>query len=515
MKKLGQANSNTKTCMISCILTCLVFVLISGGLAYSRVNGCSVEAAIPMLTITVFFVLAVLSFWVGKYGQDISEKTIIYVIVWGIAIRLFYVALTQGHYFQNDIGSFEEDNLGHLGYIYYIFSNNSLPDVVPQMSYQFYHPPFYYMISALVSKIYILCGGQIELVDEALQYASVAYSGIVLIYLNKILQHIDISLIGRFIAMALITFLPYSVMMSGALNNDLLMYMLSVMCVYYFLKWYDTLKYPYIIATAVCIGLAMMTKISAALLVPGMTIVMVMKLWQQRKKVKNILLQFGSFGVIALPIGLWFPLYNYFKYDTPLGFVPRMADTFDQFIGQYSKWQRLFDFNGALDSIVLSWSGSNGYIDYNIWVSLLKFAVTGEGYNVYLNIVLSVVAYIVFYMTLFIMFGIIIGMFVFLFGDKRNIHIKILFFTTIWVSMLSYLKFCLSYTHVCTMHIRYVMLAYYMGCILAGGGVETIWNRLQVENKKTAKILMISIHCFIWLYMIMVSLLYLNLEFVL
>ncbi len=515
MKKFGRTDADSKIYYISCIIMCLAFGLILIGLDFTRENGGLIANSILVLTIIFGLALALLCFFICRSQHGISEKTIIYIIIWGILLRLFYVALTQGHYFQNDIGSFEKDNLGHLGYIYYIFSNNSLPKVVPQMSYQFYHPPFYYMMSALFTKLFVFFGGQIEQADEFLQYVSVAYSGITLIYLNKILKHIKIDNDGRFVAMALVTFLPYSVMMSGALNNDLLMYMLSVMCVYYFLKWYDTPKYNYAIITAFCIGLAMMTKISAALLVPGMVLVILLKLWQERKQIKNILLQLGSFGAIALPIGLWFPLYNYFKYDTPLGFVPRMSDTFDQYIGQYSKWQRLFDFNGAWDSIVLSWSGNNGYIDYNIWVSLLKFAVTGEGYNVYLNSVLSFVAHITFYMTLFAIIGIIIGMLIFLLLNKNNRHIKILFFVTVIISMISYLKFCLAYTHVCTMHIRYVMLAYYMGCVLAGGGFETILSRLQNKKLRIVKVLKISMHCFLWFYMIIVSLLYLNLELVL
>lgn len=444
-----------------------------------------------------------------------AEIIILGIIVCGLLLRAFYIILTQGHYFQNDIGALQEGNLGHLGYIYYIWDNGKLPDVDPMISYQFYHPPLHYMISAVFLKIFTIFGGNIAQGDEALQFLSLFYSGVLLVYLNKISVHMKLSLTGRYVAMAFAAFLPFSVMMSGALNNDLLMVTLSVMCIYYILRWYEKTDFINIILAAVCLGCAMMTKISAVLLAPGIAVLMLMKTWKNFDQIKKVLLQLLCFGIISVPLGMWFPILKHVKYGTPFGFIPAMAETSEQFIGQYSKWQRLFDFKGGFESITLSWSRNETYMDHNIWTSLLKFAVTGEGYNVGANRVIETVAHISFYMTLVLLISMVITAVAYVIFVKQPCHIKIFYAITIVISMASYVSFCFRYPHICTMHIRYVMTILYMGMLMFGGAFSFIEEKKERLSGKAVKIIkgcMIGIMTF---YMLITCLLYVNLEMLL
>lgn len=496
------------------IWLCLASVLFFGFLAvmihsfrpgeelfYGIVNGLT-------LVIAVLLGLAIM----GKQG--ITEQTISYVIFCGILLRLFYIILTQGHYFQNDIGALQEGNIGHLGYVYYIWDNGKLPDVDPMISYQFYHPPLHYIIAAAFLKVFTLFGGDIAQGDEALQFLSVFYSSVLLVYLNKLSKHMKLSITGRYVAMIFAAFLPFSVMMSGALNNDLLMVTLSVMCVYYILQWYEKTDYKNIILAAVCLGCAMMTKISAALLAPGIAVIFLMKTWKDYDEIKKVLLQLLSFGLISVPLGMWFPVVKYIKYDTPFGFIPAMPDTAEQFIGQYSKWQRLFDFKGGFDSITLSWTRSETYMDHNIWVSLLKYAVTGEGYNVESNRI-ALVANISFYLTLVLLVVMVVAAILYVIFVKNSWHIKILYAVSILVSMASYISFCFRYPHICTMHIRYVMTALYIGILMFGGTVSLTDANNRKLSAKTSKIMNCVIVAVITLYMLITCLLYVNLEMLL
>lgn len=463
--------------------------------------------------ITVSVVIMIMAFFLPSLKKNgITERTVFYIFFLGIVIRLFYVIVAPAHLYQNDVGRLEENNFGHLGYIYYIFANNELPDYTPHLYGQYYHPPFYHIVTSCILKIIMAFGVDIADADEVLQFASVVYSGIIMLYLDKISKLMKMTLNGRFIVASLVAFLPYNVMMSGALNNDLMMYMLSIMGLYYILHWYKGFEYKDIIIAAFCIGFAMMTKISAVLLAPGMVIVIIWKCWQERAKIIQGLGQAILFLLISVPLGVWVPLYNHIKYETPFDFVPRLSDESRQYIGQYSVWERLFDFNGAFDTIILSWSKSEEYMDHNIWISLIKYAVTGEGYNIDSNPVINIVAHISFYLTLILFVLLVIVVFLFVCSRKNDLHIKIMYAVSIVLIMGSYIKFCFSHPHICTMNIRYIMSVFFMMVLAMGGFISSLCSK-ETNRSKWIGSLIKGIHIYCFIYMITTVLLFINLAF--
>lgn len=53
--------------------------------------------------------------------------------------------------------------------------------------------------------------------------------------------------------------------------------------------------------------------------------------------------QFAIFGVVCVPLGLWWQVYNFILYQMPLSYVPMLSLKDAQYIGDYSIWERLFD----------------------------------------------------------------------------------------------------------------------------------------------------------------------------
>ena len=208
----------------------------------------------------------------------------------------------------------------------------------------------------------------------------------------------------------------------------------------------------------VCIGYAMMTKISGALAAPAMAFLMLYKAWKDRKQWMRYLKQFLCFGAVAFPLGLWYPLRQLVRYEMPLGYVPRIPETDGQFIGMYSKWQRFFDFENAFDWLSLRWNNT-AEIDYNIPVSLVKFAVFGEGNFYFINQVLMDTGTVLFWMTLVFMVLAAAAYILWIFMGKQAVPIKVFVSLTLAANLYSYVKFNLAYPYVCTMHIRYIMAA--------------------------------------------------------
>ena len=65
---------------------------------------------------------------------------------------------------------------------------------------------------------------------------------------------------------------------------------------------------------------------------------------------------------------------------------------------------------------------------------------------------------------------------------------KVFMFTGAAVTLYSYLKFCIKYTHVCTMNVRYVLTAVYLSMLVLGVSISGIQERLAEKNAMTGRI---------------------------
>ena len=80
------------------------------------------------------------------------------------------------------------------------------------------------------------------------------------------------------------------------------------------------------------------------------------------------------------------------------------------------------------------------------------------------------------------------------------------------VSLYSYVKFCIKYTHVCTMNVRYIMGAVYAGCLVIAAVSAGLQKRAAEKSEKGGRIcrgIMIAVSLF---YGVAVMVLKLGLE---
>ena len=454
----------------SMLIVWLLTLIWSGGIV--RQNYGDFKVYVGAATIGVGLVTLAVFLFAGYRYRNITEDSILVLMMAALAMRMFYVVMTQAHIYQNDIGVLWSPLGGHLGYVRYLLDNGALPDFDPTTRHQFYQPPLHYIITALWVKLHTLMGVRIEAADEKIQVLSLFYSMASMGVLNKIGIRLKISSRGRLVALSLIAFLPYDIMMSAAINNDLLMVLFMLLCIYFTVKWYQESGMVNILLMGICIGCAMMTKISGVLIAPGVAIIMLVKAWKGRHEWKKYLGQFAVFGLAAFPLGLWYPLKCLIQYRVPLGYVPNMGTDSSQFIGMYTGARRLFEVGDQLVELCLHWDHYAPYIDYNIPISLVKYAVFGEGAYYLVNDTVKAIGTWTFYFTAVLLIAVALLCVVCLIRRKLAWIYKISFAAMILMIMGSYVKFCYMYPHVCTMHIRYVMVAVYLAFVGAGAALD-------------------------------------------
>ncbi|MDE6167784.1 MAG: glycosyltransferase family 39 protein [Acetatifactor sp.] len=368
-----------------------------------------------------------------------------------------------------------------MGYVYYLYSQGRLPDVNPMEFYQLYQPPLHYAVCALLLKIFRIFGCDLNEAQEMLQVPAALCGTFTLFFINRIGIRLRVSPLGRGIALGLASFLPLSILLGGALNNDGLMTLLVVMALYYTLVWYEYPGIGKIAVMAVCIGCAMMTKLSGVLAAPAMAALMLQKAWKDRIRWKVYLKQFLCFGVIAFPLGLWYSLLRFWQFGMPLGFVPRLAEDAGQFIGMHMTWDRLFDFKNAFQSLSLGWVNTER-ADYNIPVSMVKYAVFGEGDFYRINPVLTAAGTVLFWFVLVL--GILTGaaLVIWFFQKRNTVMEKVFLGLVIAVNFYSYLRFCFDYPFVCTMNIRYIIGAVYLAFLVLGAVAAQAADRIRQKS---------------------------------
>lgn len=478
--RVRKAETDCRRCAVLCSIMGLFTLALMQGTSWVRSQETITDETLAWGTLSVFIVLLT---WCGLcifFEKGITENTVTMVIFAGFLMKLYYVVMTQGHLLQNDIEKLADCG-GHLGYVYYIYTTHSVPLGNPIGGYQFYQPPLYYVITAIWLKIYALLGVDPAQWDEALQMLPVFYTTAILVFLNKIGIRLRYSPLGRCVTLGLAAFLPYSIYLGGALNNDPLTTLFMVMCVYFTIKWYQEPQLKTIIAMAVCIGCAMMTKLSGAMIAPAMAVVMLWKAWQNRQQWKDWVKQFACFGLIAFPLGLWHPVHCWIDFDMPIGYVPAIPLDDVQYIGMYTKWNRFQDFRRAVEYLATRW-GPPPDVDYNIPVSLVKFSVFNELHYYDSNQMTYLLGTILFWATA-VLFVLFVAAFVgWLFMRDHKMIYKVFFGAGSFVILYGYVKFCLAYPFVCTMNVRYVMTALYIGMLVLGATVSGVQDKLAGKS---------------------------------
>lgn len=436
-------------------------------------------------------VAAVLLIYLAFTGKLSDKAFVLIIFALGFAVRLAYVLYTDISVRQHDVGNFDME-IGHCGYIRYIYQNFNLPDFDVRNYWQFYHPPFHHIIAALWMRVQTTLGINYYVAGENVQILTLFYSSICMVLSYKIFRQLGLKGIGLVCAVAIVAFCPTFYIMAGSVNNDILSIAFMLAAILNTLYWYKNPTFPRIMAVSLCVGLGMMTKLSVWMVAPAIAFVFIYVFIKNIKDFKKYLVQFVCFGVVCAPLALWWQVRNLLKFGVPLTYVPALSIESDQYLGYLPDTQRLFDFSFSQFSNVGDQFVTYGasYNEYNPIVALFKTSMFDELINTtnYPNI--AVFNVILFWS------AVIIGIFgfaamIFAFCKRKNSvlnNVQKIFLALIYVVFfVSYYMFCFQFPFVCTENIRYAVPLIILGAFFTGLAVQYLGKNTNNKYKFIAK----------------------------
>lgn len=435
-------------------------------------------------------------FFAGCYLKKVkrldSDLVCWLILLTGLLVRIIYISYTEINVRQHDVHDFFEHNAGHAEYICYLFENRSLPDFDPRNIFQFYHPPLHHIICALWLTIIDKLGMSAETTGvNTLQFLTVTYSFLYTVFAYKALKVLDIKPRTIQICTAVVTFHPTLIILSGSLNNDMLSSLFGMMAVYYTAKWAKSRKWYDIIMIAFSIGLGMFTKLSVGLLAPGVAAVFLYIFIKHIEEFKKLVPQFIVFGFICVPIGLFWSVRNYVKFDVPLNYVPLLSENSGQYIDR-TPVERLLNwlpFQFSSPFTQWEWNGAS-YNEFNPVIALWKNAMFDEGTFFSRSITLQSFCTALFFSGIFLsLFSAAAFLIMWLENKDVKFENKILLTGISLVIFGNYIIFCINYPHVCTENMRYCVPLIFTGAAMIGMYIDKADNFKNKHYRKSVSLL--------------------------
>lgn len=411
-----------------------------------------------------FFLVIVIGYIL--YRKTDHYKIMSFVVIgMGMVFRLYYCLRLSCFDRQHDVGSFDSNGIGHFSYVTYLIEHKALPDYDVRPFAQFFHPPLYHTICA----VWIDLNEKVMGVDynssrESLHSLSLFFSLCIIVVIYKIMRHLKINGKGMMFTLCLVSFHPAMIMHSASLNNDQLTTLFILSAVYNTLLWYENKTLKNIMKISLCIGLGMMTKLSAAVIaVPVGIVFIVVLLLNIRKKWKMLIGQYLAFGVVCVPLGLWFQIRNLIKWGIPINYMWAMKPDNPMYLGDRLFTERITDFSLYQFKIPFEQFLERGddYAEFNPLVAILKNFIFGEYVDEYsFNAFQSAqkIAYVLFYTGILLALLVFIAaVIVLILERKTSVFAKIFLAGTYLSSLACFYWMCYSEPYVCTMNSRYLI----------------------------------------------------------
>ncbi len=447
--------------------------------------------------------ILVILYHFADFKKYCTQLNALLIIGLGFFLKLCYILTTSVYTRQHDVDIFGGDS-GHAGYIEYLLFNQSLPDFDVRERWQFCHPPLHHAISAVwiyINENLLLTGH--DPARESLQTLTLFYSLCIIISAYKILRYFKLDGSALYVPLIIVSFHPSFILFSGSINNDVLSVALVMGAIVSTLQWYKEQTMKSILKIALCIGLGMMTKISAAMVaVPVAFVFLCVFIKNIKNDWKRLIAQFFCFGIVCIPLGLWFGIRNYIKWSVPLTYVQEMDKGALQYIGDQSFLTRMTDFSAQqFHSIYEQFayfdeSGNlQSYNEYNPLITLMKNALFGEYIN---EGSFGAVPWVNTVSVFFFWLNVVIAGFAFLsmiIMCFRKCPAQLTekgFFTGFYaVMMVSFYKTAKDYPFTCTMNFRYITPTVIIGVVFIGLVIANIKMKNTFFNKSLKAILKI------------------------
>lgn len=411
-------------------------------------------------------------------------KIMITIIILAFLVRLIYVIKMPYQEKQHDV---EPDGNG-LSYIFTIYETGKLPD---SNAGQYYHPPLHQILAACWLKIVSLFTQNIEILYESLQFLTLIYSMALIIILYKIVEKFRLKDKYKILLMIIFAFHPMFIILSGALNNDLLCLLLVSWSILRLINWYYKPDIKNTTFLAVIIGLSVMTKTSGGIIALPTIYIFILRMIKDIKKtskkeltLKKYFYLFMFFGCISLPIGLWYPIRNYIKFKQPILYVMDVNNP-DLYVGDKSLISRLNPFSSEIFKMYC-----DPWVDFNIPISLVKGSLfeeyswkTSFGIIYSLAIILNIIMIIVFIISFI---NCLIK------KEKRNLQWKILLSILLIFNLISYLVMNIKLPYGCSMNFRYLLPTIFIGAIFTYFNLDYYRRKNNKLERNLYKILFIG-----------------------
>lgn len=386
-----------------------------------------------------------------------DKQGVFFVLLNIITTYICFISYGDVGFCQHDCRSFfDYKNQGHLGYMGYLFFERILPPGNPVDFWCGFNPPLHYFLATAFLRINDFLSIPTELWLKNLQILPCIYTSIFIIYVYRILNKIGLkkSLLTNVLFIGLS---PIIIILSGSLNNDILAITLSTMALYYAIEWYETDKLKTLMFIAITIGCAMMTKVSSALIAIVIAVIFLIKVIINRKDIKRYIWSFALFAIVALPLGLWFPIRNLVLYDISPTYVQAVPQPPHERMTKANLFQRLFTFEKQdIESINVNVEGDSP--EYSILITSLKSFIVDENINYTEQKALNIVVPVLFYVTFWIAILFIINLVYSIINHKKINNMWLYIFILLFIiQVISYISFCLEHPYPFTAHIRYII----------------------------------------------------------
>jgi hypothetical protein len=214
----------------------------------------------------------------------------------------------------------------HYEPILMMMDSGSIP--AKDACWQCYHPPVFYVISAMLGKPFMASGFTIPQVEKLLQFVNCSYGILTLVFIYLILEKFLLPELSKVIAFGVACFLPRHIYMSAMNSNDAISYLFVAMSVYLLIITIERkLSVPSVLAASIVISIALFTKYTTYALLPA-TIVPLAILYFKNTVLSRRTVVIKSVTMLVLP-GVLLAGYfisNYRHYGDPVPWNVKLED---------------------------------------------------------------------------------------------------------------------------------------------------------------------------------------------
>ena len=444
-------------------ITCIITAILQGSSFYNLSHSTKVTT---FVIISIVYALCIIAFAVGKRLND--DNIVIFIVLGAMLIRGTYVLLSGIDARQHDTGYYlgydsATINPGHLGYIEFIYKFKRIPDFDPYLYFGYFHPPLHHIIAAVWLTLQRALHVVEEQAFENLQILTMCYSGLSITALYRIFKELKISGKGLCIGLSFMALHPALIIMAGSVNNDMLTIFLSVLIVYYGLRWIrEPDSWGAIIKVALAIGFGMLAKFNSSMMAFPVGLVFLLHLinkfkTKDGKEIWGIIKKYLVFAAIVAPMGFCWILRNYINWHRLPSVDSNGADSV-LYMKMYSLWER-FGIPAFSDwRFEFPFHPFSAASCHNVWVIMFQTGLFAEEYPTDLEgfwLVAACVAFVLSLVLAAITFVLLFKAFL----DKRNSLWERIYLTSGYVlTIIFYILFQRVYPFTCSADFRYIVI---------------------------------------------------------